>query len=107
MKCKHTGRVLKSPLDLTEYDMETAKYEPKEGETVSFRHERFGKGTATVHFVDETWVDLQMKKGVLRGHGRGAIWGPGETKRALRSHIYWYPQNALGQRRATREKTNE
>lgn len=39
--------------------------------------------------VDETWADCEVLSGTLRGFGRGAVWGPGDTKTVRIEHGVW------------------
>ena len=52
-------------------------------------HSRFGRATVKVLRVDETWADCEVLSGTLRGMGRGAVWGPGDTKTVRIEHGVW------------------
>jgi len=52
-------------------------------------HCRFGKATVNVTRTDETWADCEVLSGTLRGMGRGAVWGPGDTKTVRIEHGVW------------------
>jgi hypothetical protein len=67
------------------------------GGTYDMRHERFGRATVkVVEQLDETWIRVEVIKGVMRGIGAGAVWGPGDTKQCRISHCYFYaPNNAI------------
>ena len=39
--------------------------------------------------VDETWADCEVLSGTMRGMGRGAVWGPGDTKTVRIEHGVW------------------
>lgn len=50
---------------------------------------RFGRATVFVKRVDETWATCEVRSGTLRGMGRGAVWGEGDTKPLRISSSYW------------------
>jgi hypothetical protein len=52
-------------------------------------HCRFGRATVKVLRVDETWADCEVLSGTMRGMGRGAVWGPGDTKTVRIEHGVW------------------
>ncbi len=52
-------------------------------------HSRFGRATVKVTRVDETWADCEVLSGTMRGMGRGAVWGPGDTKNVRIEHGVW------------------
>jgi hypothetical protein len=62
------------------------------GQTYALRHSRFGRSVVTVTGIpDETWIDVEVKSGVMRGMGSGAVWGPGDSKRVRREHCTFTP----------------
>ena len=62
------------------------------GQTYALRHSRFGRAVVTVTGIpDETWIDVEVKSGVMRGMGGGAVWGPGDSKRVRREHCTFTP----------------
>jgi hypothetical protein len=61
------------------------------GQTYQLRHSRFGRAVVTVTGIpDETWLDVEVKSGVLRGMGAGSVAGPGDSKRVRREHCIFY-----------------
>jgi hypothetical protein len=52
-------------------------------------HSRFGRATVKVLHADETWADCEVLSGTMRGMGRGAVWGPGDTKTVRIEHGVW------------------
>ncbi len=80
---------------------QTPCWEPEIGETAGLRHERFGRVEAKVTaYICDTWADIEVVSGTLRGMGAGAVWGPNARKRVRRSHCRWYPnaQHDAGER---------
>lgn len=62
------------------------------GQTYALRHSRFGRAVVTVTGIpDETWIDVEVVSGTMRGMGRGAVWGPGDSKRVRREHCTFTP----------------
>lgn len=64
------------------------------GQTYALRHSRFGRAVVTVTGIpDETWIDVEVVSGTMRGMGAGAVWGPGDSKRVRREHCLfaWTP----------------
>lgn len=60
------------------------------GKTYNLRHSRFGKATVIIKDIpDDTWIDVEIESGVLRGQGACAIWESGDLKRVRRSHCYF------------------
>ena len=76
------------------------------GQTYALRHSRFGRAVVTVTGIpDETWIDVEVVSGVMRGMGGGAVWGPGDSERFRREHCAFTP-NARGDSLPPQEKTN-
>jgi hypothetical protein len=50
---------------------------------------------AVTGIPDETWIDVEVQSGVLRGMGGGAVWGPGDSKRVRREHCTFTPNAAI------------
>jgi len=65
---------------------------PSVGKTYDLRHSSFGRAVVTVTGIpDETWIDVKVVAGTMRGIGRGAVWGPGDSKRVRREHCTFTP----------------
>lgn len=64
---------------------------PEAGYKYILTHCRFGRASVKVLRVDDTWADCEVLCGRLRGIGRGAIWGPGDTKTVRIDHGVWTP----------------
>ena len=62
---------------------------PLAGQKYMLNHCRFGRATVKVLRVDETWADCDVLSGTMRGMGRGAVWGPGDTKTVRIEHGVW------------------
>lgn len=62
---------------------------PLAGQKYMLKHSRFGRATVKVTRVDETWADCEVLSGTMRGMGRGAVWGPGDTKTVRIEHGVW------------------
>lgn len=62
---------------------------PLAGLKYMLNHSRFGRATVKVLHVDETWADCEVLSGTMRGMGRGAVWGPGDTKTVRIEHGVW------------------
>lgn len=62
---------------------------PLAGQKYMLSHCRFGRATVKVTRVDETWADCDVLSGAMRGMGRGAVWGPGDTKTVRIEHGVW------------------
>ena len=66
------------------------------GQTYALRHSRFGRAVVIVTAIpDETWIDVEVVSGVMRGMGGGAVWGPGDSKRVRREHCTFTPNPEL------------
>ena len=66
------------------------------GQTYALRHCRFGRAIVTVTAIpDETWIDVEVVSGTMRGMGAGAVWGPGDSKRVRREHCIFTPNDPL------------
>lgn len=57
-------------------------------------HSRFGRATVLVYRTDTDWADCEVLSGTIRGIGRGAVWGPGDTKAVRIEHGVWTPLNS-------------
>ena len=59
---------------------------PELGKTYNLRHRRFGRANVKVIQLDETWLEVLIEAGTLRG--AADEWGPGEKKMLRREHCY-------------------
>ena len=65
---------------------------PAVGGIYKLRHQRFGCAEVEITKIpDDTWVDVHVLKGELRGIGAGSRYGPGESRRVRMSHCTWTP----------------
>lgn len=62
---------------------------PLAGLKYMLKHSRFGQATVKVLSADETWAECEVLSGTMCGMGRGAVWGPGDTKTVRIEHGVW------------------
>ena len=60
-------------------------------QTYALRHCRFGRAIVTVTATGDTWIDVEVVSGTMRGTGAGAVWGPGDSRRVRREHCTFTP----------------
>lgn len=61
------------------------------GRHYRLNHSRFGVATVKVMWADSTWAGCEIMKGTLRGMGRTATWGPGDSKTVRIDQAVWTP----------------